>query len=227
MQLVTTSIPEANGENDVEAEPRTPTDAIDDLERNHINPATWEAAEREEHVQRAVAGDAEAAAFVLRYRQSIPEADERFGNPAHQALESIVGLTAGNDRARAQALRDECAKYRRELLSPTPQRLERMAVDTVLVSWAYVHYLYQGSPGRAPTPPVTLLKAQREAQRCYEGALRSLELVRNKLMPANRQSAQQASKAVSASKPDADDVSAKSETVPQRPRKLKIKLPRK
>ena len=148
------------------------------------HPRHWDAADREEHVQRAVAGDAAATEFVLRHRESFPEADERVGNPAHQALESIIRLIAGTDHARAQSIRDECERYRRELLSDEPHRLEYMAVDTVLVSWVYVHYLFQGSPGRPSMSPTNMLKSQREAQRCLDGALRSLELVRSKLTPA-------------------------------------------
>ena len=150
----------------------------------HEDPRHWNVADREEQVQRAVAGDPEASEFVLRYRESFPEADERVGNPAHQALESIIRLIAGTDQARAQSIRDECERYRQELLSDEPHRLERMAVATVLVAWVYVHYLFQGSPGRTSMSPTNLLKSQREAQRCLDGALRSLELVRNKLSPA-------------------------------------------
>jgi hypothetical protein len=189
---------------------------------DEMDPSKWDASEREEQVRLAVAGDPEATALVVRHRGVMPEADERVGNPAHQALESIILQIAGSDHLRAQVIREECARYRKELLSRSPHRLERMAVDTVLVTWAYLHFLYQGSSGRVPSPPATLLKLQGEAQRCHEGALRSLELVRNKLMPADRAKATANETAAAEKKPKP----AGDKEPSKKPQKLKLRRPK-
>jgi hypothetical protein len=163
---------------------------------SEYSPAGWEPEDREERVLSALAGNSDAVAFINEHRSEFPEADGRLGNPGHHALEAVILQIAGGEGSLAKTLRQQCADYRRELLSENPTRLEQMAIDTVLVTWVYQHLVYQGAVGRVAMPPAQLQRAQREAQRSHEGALRCLELVRNKLAsrspaPAGKETAPQ------------------------------------
>lgn len=149
-----------------------------------VSPADWEAMEREEHVLLALGGDSEAAALINAHREAFPEAASRLGNPGHHALDTIIRQIADSDAHIAEALRRQCSAYRAELLAGSSDCLLAMAVDTVLVTWVYQHLVFQQAAGRTSTSPMQQQKAQREAQRSHEGALRCLELVKNKLQPA-------------------------------------------
>ena len=161
-------------------------------------PADWAPEDREEQLLLALSGDAEAAAFINQHRAAFPEAEGRLGNPGHHALEAIILQIAAGDSNLAAALRRQCAEYRRELLSPNPTRLEQMAIDTILVAWAYQHLIYRGAVGRVTMPPAQLQRSQREAQRSHEGALRCLDLVRNKLANSSLPSKQKTGAGVTA-----------------------------
>lgn len=178
-------------------------------------------------VVRAKDGDPAAQKYLRHHADELSADFDRFGDPVELAMATLIARFSGEQPQLSGALRKQIVKLREDLLSPDPTSLEKMAADAVLVSWLHMQCLLSmraPEAGKSLVPSSQLVRAQREAQKCYEGALRSLELVRTKLTPAvSAKSQTKPAPSAKAAESTADPGLADPEPGPKR---LKFKLPR-
>lgn len=130
--------------------------------------------------QQANAGDPSALAALRQLLDQEPQLAEHFGDLFEFAKEALIGLMGRNNALLAESLRRRAKAMERELAGEKPTLLERLVVRRVVLSWIRLQHV----DTTAPDPSSRKALARKSAaERSWVQALKSLELVRSKLMP--------------------------------------------
>lgn len=136
-------------------------------------------------VNQANAGDADSLNELRTLLDGHPEIWQKVGDLATHSEATLIALIAGNDKLLSESLARQVTQIRAEVFGPEPSRLERMAVDRLVVCWLQLQF----SDRLAAQPGITLAmerhlrRWQDQAHRRYMAAVRSLMLVQ-RLIPA-------------------------------------------
>jgi hypothetical protein len=95
----------------------------------------------------------------------------------------LIQKIAGTNAALSESLHRRCDELRAELLGHSSTLLEQAAADQVVYCWLGTHLLdaRYGVISDDPTTAGKVDKLRNSAQRRYDSALRSLQLVKQKL----------------------------------------------
>jgi hypothetical protein len=141
--------------------------------------------ELDDLLQRAERGDAAALARVKPWLND-PEIAELLGNPAVGVERQIIGLSAGNNLLRKEAMIERLRQLRAELAGPRPSPLERLLADRVALCWLHLHQIewaYFAKSSMAATLAEHYQRCLDRAQRRFLAAARGLADVRRLALP--------------------------------------------
>jgi hypothetical protein len=138
-------------------------------------------------VQRAEAGDEEAARALRPILRSVPKLAGQLGDLAAIARRAWVGRIAGAQLGFAEGILGTLETMRAELAAQSDGPLERLLVDRVALCWLHLHYAELTYAQRMATLDVEWSEHfQRRidrAQRRYLQAIRTLAQVRRLVVP--------------------------------------------
>ena len=129
---------------------------------------------------RANKGDPQALQGLQSLLDENPHIWQQLGNLGAQVEAVLIAKFAQCNVAFAESLKRKCQEMRTELLGDEPTPLEKTSVDRVIYCWLEVHLLdtqYKILPENI-TFARRVDQLKNSAQRRYETALRSLQLVK-------------------------------------------------
>lgn len=137
-------------------------------------------------VRLANAGNADALAKLRQVLDDNPQIWQAVGDLADHAELTLIRVIAGSNMLTFESLRRKTAELRQEIGGEQPTPLAKLAASRVIVTWLEVQHLDMLHPADAGSNlPMAkyLVMLKTAAQRRFDGALKSLLLVREK-MPA-------------------------------------------
>ena len=144
-----------------------------------------------ELVKRANAGDDNALAMMRQTLDSCPEIWESVGNLATHAQLSMVKLIAGDNRLVSESLLRKAEQMKTELSSPSPSKLEDLAIERIVACWLEMEYLattYPVAKGDTLGQARFALKQKESSERRFNAAMKSLTTLRALLPSGDVQS---------------------------------------
>ena len=128
-------------------------------------------------VAKANGGDAQAIQELRRVLDEHPQIWRRVGDLSAVAGNSMLRMASGGNRLIRSSIARYVAKMRKELQGDAPTRLERLAIERVLLAWVQSHHVDAVVTSLQNVSAGTLsswLKRQRQASGELDRALRSL-----------------------------------------------------
>lgn len=147
----------------------------------------------------ANAGNKDALQALRAMLDDHPEVWQELGDLAQHLERALIKRLAVGNVALEDSLRRRCAEMKIELVGEDPSALEKTAADRVISCWLEVHSIdikFDCSANQKLPVLRQIDQLKSSAQRRYDAALRSLQLVQQKMAgggPGTRASAAKAS----------------------------------
>ena len=141
-------------------------------------------------VQAANGGDSKALSELRRLLNEHPAIWRNVGDLASLAGTLLLRSASGGNSLIGGSITRYIRQLRTELTNPAPSRLERLAVERVLICWVQAHVADAMVASLTTTNQRTTsswLKRQSQASRQFDAAVKSLATLR-KLLPAAERS---------------------------------------
>ncbi|MEO8495480.1 MAG: hypothetical protein ABI614_10440 [Planctomycetota bacterium] len=137
-------------------------------------------------VKAANGGSEEALDSLRTLLNDVPEIGRQVGDMFAYAKASLIKLIAKDNQLLIESLRRTVDEMEVELLGNDASRLERMAVQRIVATWLELQFTDTVHPepqGKSLAQVKFSLDLKNSAQRRFDGALKSLSLVR-KMLPS-------------------------------------------
>lgn len=137
-------------------------------------------------IARANRGDQKALANLRRILDANPKVWLRIGDLSLHAEMAWVRLIAAGNQLLAESLTRHLREMKKQLTSPSSSLLERLTIQRIAATWLEVQYVGTAVATEGLTMPQARYwsRRQADADKRYNNALRSLELVRRLVSPA-------------------------------------------
>jgi hypothetical protein len=135
---------------------------------------------------RANQGDEKALVKLRKILDANPKVWIRIGNLSVHAEMAWIRLIAAGNQLMEESLSRHLREMKRQLTGPSPSLLERMTVQRIVATWLELQYCSTTVAGGGLNLAQARFwsKRQADAEKRYNNALRSLELVRRLVSPA-------------------------------------------
>ncbi len=156
-------------------------------EQTQTKPFCFDRAGLEKLLARADGGDESAAPEIRDLLDKAPELVQPLGGDlARTAERALVRAIVGTNIGLREALYRKMELMRRELAGPSPQPLERLLVERVVLCWLHAYHAdcqYGQAGGVTLDYGQYLQRQQDRAQRRYLAAIKCLATVRGLALP--------------------------------------------